>query len=266
MFETITSIQNPRVKSLVRLRDGTHRRRRQRFLIEGYRECRRALACRWPMETLFFCEDRFKHPDSFELVEDAEAAGLEMVRLGKDAFDKAAYREGPDGLLATGIERSATLADLPLSPVPFVVILEGVEKPGNIGAVFRTANAAGADALILAEPVADPYNPNAIRAAQGAFFELPFAMAANIEVMDFLEQKGISPVPTSPDGRNILWEVDLTGPVALVLGSENTGLSPDWLDGFTACRLPMHGISDSLNIASMAAVAVFETVRQRSGQ
>jgi TrmH family RNA methyltransferase len=264
MFETIQSVQNTRVKNLVRLRESSHRRRQSRFLVEGAREFQRALTCAWPMESLYFCEDLFKEETSFALVEAAESAGLEVIRLSPEAFAKAAFRQGPDGILATGIQRTRSLSELDLSPQPFLVVLEGIEKPGNIGAIFRTASAAGADAVVITNAVTDPYNPNAIRASQGAFFQTPFCCTGNEELLIFLEEKYIQPIPTSPDGKRILWEADLRQPMAILLGSEDTGLSADWLDAFPAWKLPMKGVTDSLNVASMAAVALFEAVRQRS--
>lgn len=264
MFESIQSVQNTRVKNLVRLREGTHRRRQSRFLVEGAREFQRALACGWPMESLFFCEDLFKAETSYTLLEKAESAGLEVIRLSTEAFAKAAFRQGPDGILATGIQRQRSLQELPLSGRPLFVILESIEKPGNIGAVFRTAGAAGADALVITNPVTDPYNPNAIRASQGTFFEIPFCCTGNEDLILFLEARQITPILTSPDGEQNLWEADLRGPVAILLGSEDTGLSRDWLDAFPAWKLPMKGCTDSLNVASTAAIALFETVRQRA--
>ncbi|NDV61138.1 RNA methyltransferase [Puniceicoccales bacterium CK1056] len=266
MFETISSVQNPRVKNLVRLREGSHRRRQGKFLIEGYREIKRALATRWPMETLFFSEDLFKEAESFQLIEAAEDAGLEMVKLSPEAFAKSAYRQGPDGLLATGLQKETTLKELKLSKVPLLLALEALEKPGNIGAVFRTASAAGVDALILTNPVTDPYNPNVIRASQGAFFDVPFCQVENADLMVFLEEHEIRPVLTSPDGENLLWDEDLKSPSMILLGSEEKGLSPDWLETYPACRIPMKGVTDSLNVAAMAAIATFEAVRQRQTQ
>jgi TrmH family RNA methyltransferase len=263
MFETISSVQNTRVKNLVRLREGSHRRRQGKFLIEGYREIQRALATRWPMETLFFCEDLFKEAESFQLLEEAEDAGLEVIKMTPEAFSKSSYRQGPDGLLATGFQQEKSLSQLSLSSTPLIIALESLEKPGNIGAVFRTASAAGADALILTNPVTDPYNPNVIRASQGAFFEVPFCQVDNAELMVFIEEKGIQPILTSPRGENLLWDENLTGPSMILLGSEDNGLSADWLETYPACRLPMKGVTDSLNVAAMAAIAAFEAVRQR---
>jgi TrmH family RNA methyltransferase len=266
MFETIQSVHNARVKNLVRLRESSHRRRQSRFLIEGTREFQRALACGWPMESLYFCEDLFKDEAAFTVVEQAESAGLEVIRLSPEAFGKAAFRQGPDGILATGIQRDRSLSELALSPQPFLVVLESLEKPGNIGAIFRTASAAGADAIVITNMVTDPYNPNAIRASQGAFFEVPFCCTSNEELLLFFEERHIEPIPTSPDGKQLLWDANLRQPVAILLGSEDNGLSADWLDAFPAWKLPMKGVTDSLNVASMAAVSLFETVRQRGLQ
>ncbi len=263
MFELIRSVQNPRVKNLVRLREGSHRRRQQRFLIEGLREIQRARACRWPLETLFFCEELFREEEALTLPEACAQAGLEVVRLAPEAFRKAAYRENPDGLLAVGVQQDQPLETLHLPPRPLLVVLEAVEKPGNLGAIFRTAAAAGADALVLADPVTDPYNPNAVRASQGALFDLPFRCATSPAVMAFLERHGIQPVLTTPAGPNLLWEARLDRPVALVFGSEERGLSPAWLARHPGYRLPMRGVSDSLNVAATVAVALFEAVRQR---
>ena len=263
MSETITSIQNPRIKNLVRLREHSHRKRQKRFLIEGLREIERALQCGWPLETVYFCDALFKQEGSFDLLHAVEEKGVEIIQLSENAFAKAAYRQGPDGLLAVAIQRDWSLEELPLGKAPLVIIVEGIEKPGNLGAIFRTANAAGADAMLITGAVTDPFNPNTIRASQGAFFQLPFCCTDNAGAFVFLEQRKIHPVLTSPSASSILWEADLRQPSAIVLGSEESGLSPEWIDNFPAYRLPMKGVTDSLNVSSMAAVALFEAMRQR---
>jgi TrmH family RNA methyltransferase len=263
MPETISSVQNPRVKNLVRLRHGGHRKRQGRFLVEGHREIERAIQCEWPIESLFFCEDLFKSDDSFDLLHLAEEKGIEMVQLATEAFQKGAYRQGADGLLSVALQREVSLDQLQLSETPLLVIVESIEKPGNLGAILRTANAAGADALIIADRVTDPFNPNAIRASQGAFFHLPFCCSDNPTIIDFLERREIQIVATSPDSDQLLWDANLTKPTALVFGSEDSGLSDDWLQNFQPFKLPMNGVSDSLNVASTVAVGLFEAVRQR---
>jgi len=264
MAETISSVQNPRVKNLVRLRHGGHRKRQRKFLIEGLREISRAIECGWELDTLFFCEDLFKSAEAFDLLHLAEEKAIELIRMTVDPFTKSAYRQGADGLLAVAGQREGSLDQLHLGTSPLLVVVESIEKPGNLGAIFRTADAAGADALIITGAVTDPFNPNCIRASQGAFFSLPFCCSDNATTIDFLERSGILPVPTSPDASRYLWEVDLRLPVAVVFGSEDDGLSADWLQNFSPCKLPMKGITDSLNVASTVAITLFEAVRQRA--
>jgi TrmH family RNA methyltransferase len=262
----ITSPQNPRVKHLVRLRESSHRRRQERFLIEGTRELERALAARWPLESVYFCSALFHSESAFDLLHTIEeSAAAELVELNEAAFRKAAFRQGPDGFLAVGIYQTTPLSDLALGDPPFLLVLEGIEKPGNLGAIVRSAHAAGVDGLILADAHTDPFNPNAIRAAQGASFHLPMAQADSAAVLQFLEEKGIQPVLTTPAAEHLLWDEDLSGPVALVLGAEDEGLSELWLhSAHVPVRLPMNGVTDSLNLAATAAIALFETVRQRT--
>jgi TrmH family RNA methyltransferase len=264
MEERISSVQNPRVKNLVRLREGNHRRRQKRFLVEGYREIRRAALCDWPIESIFFCEDLFKHPESFELLHELEEKGIEIVQMTEGPFNKAAYRQGPDGLLAVAVQKMWDLEDRCLPENPLLLVLEGIEKPGNLGAIFRTANASGADAVIVTESVTDPFNPNTIRASQGAFFQLPFTCTDNPTAIAFLKDRNITPVPTSPGAESLLWDAPLDQPVALILGTEDTGLGPDWMTAFKSYKLPMKGVTDSLNVASSAAIVLFEAVRQRT--
>ena len=266
MPEVISSVQNPRVKNLVRLRAGTHRRRQQRFVVEGYREISRALGAGWQTETLFFCDDLFKAAESFELLHLAEEQGIELVQMSTDAFLKASYREGADGLLAICRQERKSLRDLKLGKDPLLVVVESIEKPGNLGAIFRTADAAGADALVVTGEVVDPFNPNCIRASQGALFSLPFCFADNPTLFDFLRRHEFRVVVTSPAADKLLWESDMSAASAIVFGSEDKGLSKDWLEMYEPYKLPMQGITDSLNVASMAAITLFEAVRQRTSR
>ncbi len=264
MFESITSVQNPRIKHLVRLREGSHRKRQGLFLVEGGREVSRALTAEWPLETLYFCPERFRGPASNDTVERADTTGVECVQLSESAFAKAAFRENPDGLLAVARCRPRPLDDLKLSKCPLILVVEGIEKPGNLGALIRTVDAAGADGLILCEPVADIHNPNAIRASQGSFFHVPMAIATSAETLHWLRTYSITAVATSPGATKAIWDIPFTVPTALVVGAESTGLSQTWLDGAATTGLvPMCGEADSLNLNTSAAICLFEALRQR---
>lgn len=263
----ITSVHNPRLKNLVRLRDGSHRRRQRRFLIEGRREVERALDTGWEIEAVYYCPEYFAAATAPALCERIRARGLEMVCLGASAFAKVSQREGPDGFLACANMRAARLDDLQPPPDALLVVVEGVEKPGNLGALLRTANAAGATAVLVANPVTDVTNPNAIRASQGAFFDLPVVSSDNETIQLWLAEHGVTVIVTAPAADRPIWDFDLRGRIALVFGAEDVGLSPDWLaNDFAAACLPVRGVSDSLNVAATAAVMLYEAVRQRQPQ
>ncbi len=264
MFESITSVRNPRVKHLVRLRESSHRRRQGRFPVEGRREVERALQSGWPLETLYFCPDYFPREDAYRVVEAADAASVDCVLMDKAPFAKASLRENPDGLLAVAHTRTLSLDDLPAGDPPLLLVAQGIEKPGNLGALLRTADAAGADALVAGDPVADLHNPNAVRASQGSFFHVPVAAASTEALLAWLSRRGIQIVMTTPGAERTLWEADFTGPVAVVVGAESTGLPSAWLAApGTAVRLPMRGLADSLNVNTAAAVCLYEAMRQR---
>jgi len=264
--ERITSLQNPRIKHLVRLRDGHHRRRQGSFLIEGLRETSRALDTQWRLQTLYFSPECFPAADAdhWDLLRRAEDLHIELVQLSPEAFAKAAFREGPDGILAVAECRPLTLDELALPAAPLFLVAEQIEKPGNLGALLRTADAAGASACIVADARTDIYNPAVIRASQGAFFSLPVVSTDNTTARLWLEERGVRLVTTTPHTDRTLWDVDLTGPTAIVVGAEDTGVSADWTGPeVTTVSIPMRGASDSLNVSAAAAVALFEAVRQR---
>lgn len=264
LFSSISSLQNPRIKNLIRLRDGHHRRRQQQFIVEGHRELERAFRRGWEMATVYFCPEFFKSEDEFALLEEYSRAEIELLQLSEACFRKAAYRENPDGWLAELPMRIQSLADIPLHSRPLILILAGVEKPGNIGAMMRSANAAGADAVILADGKTDFFSPHVVRASQGALFDLAFSSGNRDEIIDWLGEKQILPVLTTPDAGLNLWECDLSVPVAIVVGAEDEGLDDSWLSlPLIKARIPMKGVSDSLNVSTAAAIALFEAVRQR---
>ncbi len=265
MAEPIKSLQNTRIKGLVRLRNRRERDQTERFLIEGYRELRRAVDHRVAIETLFVCEDLFLGSNEPRLIDDARALGAEVVDVGTDAFAKVSYRDRPEGMIAVARQFETGLASLPPADDPLYLVVESIEKPGNLGTMLRTADAAGVTGVIVTDPTTDPFNPNVVRASLGCLFTVPLAVASTGDALAWLAKSHVRTVATTPDTPTLLWEADLSGPVAIVVGSEQYGLSSEWLDGADErVRIPMGGEADSLNAAMAAGVALFEAVRQRT--
>ena len=261
----ITSLQNPRVKQLVKLRDRRPRDAAGVFLIEGYRQIRRALEKKVPLNEVYYSRDWFLGENEDALLQDARAAGAQLLELSKPAFAKVAYRERPDGLLAVAPQWRRSLDDLSLSPTPFLLVVEAIEKPGNLGTILRCADGAGIDGLIVCDPVTDLFNPNVVRASTGVLFSVPVVIEESSAVRSWLKRRGIRSVATTPSAKQVYTEADLAGPLAIVMGSEQYGLSDDWLqDADETVLIPMVGQADSLNVAMATIITVFEAVRQRS--
>jgi TrmH family RNA methyltransferase len=262
--EKITSLQNPRVKELVRLRDRRPRDEAGVFLVEGYREIRRALEKRVALRELYFSPDWFLGENEPALLAQAEAAGAKLFELSKEAFAKVAYRERPDGLLAVAPQWQRRLEDLVLPAAPFLLVVEAIEKPGNLGTILRSADAAGCQAVIVCDPVTDIFNPNVVRASTGVLFSVPCVVDESARVLAWLKQRGIRTVATSPAAEKLYTAADLRGPLAVVMGSEQYGLSKFWLENADLpVRIPMAGQADSLNVAMATIITLFEAVRQR---
>jgi TrmH family RNA methyltransferase len=259
----ITSTKNPRIQSALELRDRRGREQARATLVDGTREVSRALAGGARVQELFVDEERLRG-DAPVVVDHARAAGARIVPVGGPVLDRLAYGERSDGLVAVVAIPDVAVERLVLPEDPLVVVLEAVEKPGNLGAVLRSADGAGADAVIAADPRTDLFNPNAIRASLGTIFTVPVAAGTSASVRACLDQAGARILAARVDGSSPYTDVDLTGPVALVLGSEADGLSGAWSgEGVTAIRLPMLGIADSLNVSITAAVLLYEARRQR---
>jgi TrmH family RNA methyltransferase len=262
--EKITSVQNPRVKQLVKLRDRRSRDQAGVFLVEGYREIRRALEKNTVLTELYYAPEWFLGENEAALIAQAEQAGAQLFELTKDAFAKAAYRERPDGLIAVAPQWQKTLADLKLRPEPFLLILEAIEKPGNLGTLLRGADAAGCDAVIVCDPVTDLFNPNVVRASTGVLFSMPCLVAEKEATLAWLRAGKIKTVATTPAAPGLHSAADLRGPLAIVMGSEQYGLSDYWLQNADLLvRIPMAGQADSLNVGMAAVITLFEAVRQR---
>jgi TrmH family RNA methyltransferase len=261
----ITSPQNPKIKQVVALRDRRERERSGLMRVEGYDELALALDSGARPAALFFCPALFRAPDQVDLLDRARGAGAVAIEVSEPVFRKIAYREGPDGWLATCPAPRRGLAGLHLGASPFLVVVEALEKPGNLGAILRTADAAGVEALVAADPVTDWGNPNVVRASKGAVFSVPVAAAGTPETIGWLRERGIAIVAATPRGDRAYTRADLRGPVALAVGAEQHGLSPTWLAAADlAVRIPMAGRVNSLNVATATALLIYEVVRQRA--
>ncbi len=263
--EKISSLQNPRIKQLVRLRERRERDEAGKFLVEGYREIRRALEKKIPLLELYFSADWFLGENEPALIAAAAASGAQIQELSKDAFAKVAYRERPDGLLAVAAQWHRQLDELILGDPPFLLVVESIEKPGNLGTILRSADAAGCDAVIVCDPVTDIFNPNVVRASTGVLFSVPLVVGENARVLAWLRERNIRLVATTPAAATVYSTADLRGPLAVVMGSEQYGLSEFWLQqADLPVRIPMAGQADSLNVAMATIITLFEARRQRS--
>lgn len=254
--EPITSLQNPQIKHLVRLRQRREREREGLILIEGGREVSRALAAGITPQRVYICPELLSDDARQTLA--ALGEGTELSRL---AFEKVSGRENPDGLLVVASTPQTTWPTLGQDAL--VVVLHGLEKPGNVGAILRTADAAGADAVLVLGRGADAYSPNVIRSSQGSVFSLPVLTPTEAEALAWLSREGLTWVACTPDAQQDYWDAPLTGRVALVLGAEHQGLPTEWRGGDLPVRIPMFGQADSLNVATAAALVLYECVRQR---
>jgi RNA methyltransferase, TrmH family len=259
----ITSPANARIKHLIALRRRRTRELEGVTLVEGYAELGLALDAGVRPRALYHSPE-LALDDPLGLLGRLAALGTEVVRVSRPVFAKIAYRESPDGWLAVVPTVDTDLDRLELGERPLLLVCEGVEKPGNLGAILRTADAAGVTAVIATDPVTDWGNANLVRASKGAVFSVPVAAAPTETALPWLAGRGLGLVAATPDGDVPLAGADLTGPVAIAVGSESGGLSAPWIEGADVrVRIPMFGRADSLNVAAAAAVLVYEAVRQR---
>lgn len=259
----LTSTANPRVRALLRLRTRRGRDEAGATLVEGHDELRLALDAGARPTRLYWAPSVVR-PEQAGLAEDVRAAGARVTTVSRAVFGKIAYRESPDGWLAVAPTPGCPLAALTLGPGPLLLVVEAIEKPGNLGALLRTADAFGVDAVISASGVTDLGNPNVVRASKGTVFAVPVAAAPSEQVLAWLRDRGVRVVVTTPDGTSALPTTPLTGPTALVVGAESTGVTARWLDAADATVvIPMAGRVNSLNAATAGAIALYEARRQR---
>lgn len=263
----ITSLQNDQIKNLVKLRSRRERDSQKLTIIEEPLVISRAMAAGYPLQTVYFCPEQMSDQARFVLAQLQAFSELQQVQLAPQVMTKVAYRDHPEGLLVVAPQAALRLDQLGLahdSRPALLVVLEGVEKPGNLGAVLRIADGAGAQAVLVCGQGTDLFNPNVLRASRGAFFSVPTVAAETKDILVFLSGQGISTVAAAPAATDQYSKVDLTGPVALILGTEHEGLSSDLI---VACEktvaIPMLGAGDSLNVATSSAILLYEAVRQR---
>jgi len=262
--QQITSTANPRIKAVVRLRDRRERDATGLTLVDGAREIRRAVESGVDIDDLYLCGRQATSADALAAIRATMALGIEPIVVTEHVMERLAFGERSEGLLAVVRPPRLSLDDLALPATPLVAVIEGVEKPGNLGAILRSADGAGVDAVIAADPRTDLFNPNAIRASLGTIFARPVVAASSVAVREWTIRHALKVVAARVDGGMVYTSANLTGSLAIVLGSEAAGLSDAWTGhGITAVRLPMRGTADSLNVASAAAVLFYEALRQR---
>lgn len=260
-LKQITSIQNHYIKSLVQLQEKAKSRKQSgTFLIEGKREIELAIKGNYELETLLFLPELISESELNKLVKNK----VELIEINKEVYQKLAYRDTTEGILAIAKTKSLQLSELKLPKNPLIVVMEAIEKPGNIGAILRTCDAAKVDAVIVANPKSDLYNPNTVRSSVGCLFTNQIAAGTSEEVIAFLKQNNINIYGATLQNSNAYHEINYTSPTALVVGTEATGLTQIWRDNATKnIIIPMQGEIDSMNVSVASAILIFEAKRQR---
>lgn len=264
----LTSLQNSQVKQVIHLRDRHERDKTHLFLIEGYREILRAVDAGWKIHKLLTCSTLFLGSNESALIQRMASRGTQILTCSEKVFQKMSYRDRPDGLLAIAPQRALTLEDLKHqrrpSELPFYVVAEAIEKPGNLGTILRSSDAVGASGLIVCDRCTDIFNPNVVRASVGTLFTVPTIEAKGEETLQWLQEQGIVILAATPHARYEFTEVDLVRPLAIAVGTEQVGLSDRWMQqSDLQVRIPMNGVADSLNVAMATTLLLYEVYRQR---
>lgn len=263
-YELLSSLQNPRVKQIVHLRDKSERDKSGLFLIEGYRELLRACQAGQPIESVFVCPELYLGTNETQLIHQLAAAGARIFANTDKVFRKISYRDRPDGLLAIARQQKKNLKDFVLSQNPFFVVAEAIEKPGNLGTILRSSDAVGIDGLIVCDKCTDIFNPNVVRASVGTLFTVPVAEAASQETITWLKKNGVAILAATPSAEKEFTAVDMTGPLAIAVGTEQLGLTEQWMSqADLQVKIPMCGVADSLNVAMATTLLLYEALRQR---
>lgn len=261
----ITSLTNPKIKQAIRLYDRRERDKTSQFLIEGYRELLRAVDAGRMIDTLFICPSFFLGTNENALIDRVAKRGGNIFSCKPSVFQKLSYRDRPDGLLALAPQNHPSLDQLVLrSSNPLMIVAEAIEKPGNLGTILRSSDAAGVDALIVSDRCTDIHNPNVVRASVGTLFTVPVVEAEGRAILQWLRKQNIAIVAATPHAEKTFTEADLSGPLAIAVGTEQLGLSSFWMkEADVQVKIPMHGIADSLNVATATTLLLYEALRQR---
>jgi TrmH family RNA methyltransferase len=264
----INSGSNSLVKDIVRLQTKNRSRTESGlFVIEGFRENSRALESGVKLRQLLYCSEWFLKDSNEDLINNAEASGAELIEVSKGVFEKLSYRDRPDGFISVAQQIDTSLSKLEVKKESIFLVVEQIEKPGNLGTLLRGCDATGIDGLIVCDPVTDIFNPNVVRASTGALFSVPLAVATSSqEAIDWLKKNNIRIFSTTPHTENIYWDSNFKtgGPIAIIGGAEQYGLTESWLkQSDELVKLPMKGSADSLNIAVSSIVCLYEALRQR---
>lgn len=264
MIETITSQQNSKIKLLLQLQQkSSERRKTGLFVVEGRRELMHCLEAGFVVDTVFWCPSVETATEPMPPLPDS----VRVFEVSKDVYEKIAYRGSTEGVIAEVKTRQLTLNDLQLPEQSLVVVVERVEKPGNLGAILRSADAAGVDAVIVCDPLTDLYNPNLIRSSVGGFFSVPCVACTSEECIGLLKSSGIQILTAQLQDSSLYYDTDMRRATAIVMGTEATGLTDQWRQVADAhIRIPMLGRIDSLNVSVSAAILMYEAVRQRANR
>jgi len=261
--EIIKSIRNPRIKNFIQLQKGRERKKQQLFVVEGAREIHMALDARYSFSHLFYCP-AILGPDTFKKIIEKIGQKVILSEITSEIYQHIAYRKTSEGVIGWAVPQKHTLNKIRLAVNPLVLVIESVEKPGNLGAILRTADAAGLDSVIICDPQTDIYNPNVIRSSLGAVFTVPIGLASSAETILWLKDHHMSIICTSLKALVPYTQINFSVPSAIVMGTEATGLSTTWLKASDRnIIIPMRGQVDSLNVSVSAGIVIFEAIRQR---
>ena len=262
--EWLTSTSNPKIKNLVLLGKSKERKEQNVFVIEGWRELTIAAGAGYRFHTIFVCPEIFEKRNNLELIEKTLGKDCKQFYINNTIFEKVAYRENSDGIIALGTPIYHNFNNIKLRNNPLIIVLEAVEKPGNLGAVLRTADAAKVDLVIVCDPKTDLYNPNTIRSSIGCIFTNQIVCCTNEEALQWLNSNNINSYAAALPSNTFYQNIDFKEPTALVMGTESTGLTEFWLNNATQrIQIPMLGAIDSLNVSIATAILTFEAKRQR---